>query len=100
MGAQQCRHLREELVRVEGGQLRNTEERGSRCVDLQTDLPCNSLPEAVAGDAVIGTAQKDLCLSKAADCAASLRMAGDSADKFAVAEDDSTTTATAVPERV
>ncbi|CAD6207000.1 unnamed protein product [Miscanthus lutarioriparius] len=52
----------------------------------------------VAGEAVIGIAQKDLCLSKAAARAANLRMAGDFADKFAVAEDDAT--ASPVPERV
>ncbi|PAN44587.1 hypothetical protein PAHAL_9G055900 [Panicum hallii] len=77
-----------------------SKHRGNRlkAIDLQTDLPCKNLPEAVAGEAVIGTAQEDLCLSKAADRAASLRMDGDSADKFAVAEDDTTTTP--VPERV
>ena len=115
MGAQQCHLLRaglegvevlwlvvvevtRQLLRVEGGQLRNTEERGLKAIDLKTDLPCNNLPEPVAGEAVIGTAQKDLCLSKAAARAANLRMAGDFADKFAVAEDDAT--ASPVPERV
>jgi len=64
----------------------------------KTDLPCKNLPEAVAGEAVIVRAQEDLCLSKAADRGPSLRMDGDSGDKFAVAEDDAT--ATPVPERV
>lgn len=76
------------------------EHRGKRlkAIDLQTDLRCKNLPEAVAVEAVIGTAQEGLCLSKVADRAASLRMDGDSADKFAAAEDDAT--ATPVPERV
>ena len=72
--------------------------KGLEAIDLKTYLPCNNLPEPFAGEAVIGTAQKDLCLSKAAARAANLRMAGDFADKFAVAEDDAT--ASPVPERV
>ena len=77
-----------------------SKHRGKRfkVIDLQTDLPCKNLPEAVAGEAVIVRAQEDLCLSKAADRGPSLRMDGDSGDKFAVAEDDAT--ATPVPERV
>ena len=77
-----------------------SKHRGKRfkAIDLQTDLPCKNLPEAVAGEAVIVRAQEDLCLSKAADRGPSLRMDGDSGDKFAVAEDDAT--ATPVPERV
>ena len=72
--------------------------KGLEAIDLQTDLPCNSLPEpVVSSEAVIGTTHKDLCLSKAADRAASLRMVGDT-DKFAVPEDDATTSP--VPERV
>ena len=65
---------------------------------MRTDLPCNNLLEpVVAGEAVIGTAHKDLCLSKAADRAASLRMVGDT-DKIGVPDDDATTSP--VPERV
>ena len=72
--------------------------KGLEAIDLQTDLPCNSLLEpVVSSEAVIGTTHKDLCLSKAADRAASLRMVGDT-DKFAVPEDDATTSP--VPERV
>lgn len=72
--------------------------KGIKVIDLQTDLPCKNHPEAIVGEVVIGTAQEDLCLSKAANKAASLRMHGDSADKLAVDEDD--TTSTPVPERV
>ena len=72
--------------------------KGLETIDLQTDLPCNSLLEpVVSSEAVIGTTHKDLCLSKAADRAASLRMVGDT-DKFGVPDDDATTSP--VPERV
>jgi hypothetical protein len=72
--------------------------KGLEAIDLQIHLPYNNLPEpVVAGEAVICTAHKDLCLGKAADRAAILRMVGDM-DKFAVAEDDATTSP--VPERV
>jgi hypothetical protein len=78
------------------------EHRGKRLkaidIDLQTDLRGKNLPEAVAVEAVICRAQEDHCLRKAVDRAARLRMDGDSADKFAAAEDDATTTP--VPERV
>jgi len=38
--------------------------KGLETIDLQTDLPCNSLLEpVVAGEAVIGTTHKNLCLT-------------------------------------
>ena len=72
--------------------------KGLEAIDLQTNLPCNSLPEpVVASEVLIGTAHKDLCLSKATDLATSLRMVGDT-DKIGVPDDDATTSP--VPERV
>ncbi|KAG8061251.1 hypothetical protein GUJ93_ZPchr0003g18415 [Zizania palustris] len=67
-----------------------------RVADLHTNLPCQDLPEA--REAVTGRAQKDLGLNKVADRAADLIMDGESGDKFAAAEDETTTTP--VPERV
>ncbi|KAL5219150.1 hypothetical protein ABZP36_019834 [Zizania latifolia] len=60
-----------------------------------SNLPCQDLPEA--REAVTGRAQKDLGLNKVADGAADLIMDGESGDKFAASEDETTTTP--VPER-
>ncbi|KAG8098518.1 hypothetical protein GUJ93_ZPchr0013g35822 [Zizania palustris] len=67
-------------------------------VDLHTNLPCHNLPEAIVREAVPGRAQKDLGLNKVAVGAAGLIMEGESGDKFAAAEDETTTTP--VPERL
>ncbi|KAL5209253.1 hypothetical protein ABZP36_004876 [Zizania latifolia] len=67
-------------------------------VDLHTNLPCQNLPEAIVREVVPGRAQKDLGLNKVADGAAGLIMEGESGDKFAAAEDETTTTP--VPEQV
>uniref|UniRef100_A0A0E0D838 non-specific serine/threonine protein kinase n=1 Tax=Oryza meridionalis TaxID=40149 RepID=A0A0E0D838_9ORYZ len=72
--------------------------KGCRAVDLCEDQPCKDLPEVIARKAVAGKAQEDLGLNKVADRAANLMMDGESGDKFAAAEDESTTTP--VPERV
>ncbi|WVZ60841.1 hypothetical protein U9M48_010808 [Paspalum notatum var. saurae] len=47
--------------------------KGFKVIDPHADLPCNNLPETVAGEEVINKAQEDLCLSKAADPSANLR---------------------------
>jgi len=72
--------------------------KGIEVVDFQTDEPLQDLPEAVAGEAVAGTAQQDLALIKVADRVAKFNMEGASGDRLAAAEDEATTTP--VPERV
>ncbi|NP_001389231.1 casein kinase 1-like protein HD16 isoform 2 [Oryza sativa Japonica Group] len=85
---------------AEGGGRKALKPRGKGCraVDLCKDQPCKDLPEVIARKAVTGKAQEDLGLNKVADRAANLMMDGESGDKFAAAEDESTTTP--VPERV
>jgi hypothetical protein len=85
---------------AEGGGRKALKPRGKGCraVDLCEDQPCKDLPEGIARKAVTGKAQEDLGLNKVADRAANLMMDGESGDKFAAAEDESTTTP--VPERV